>query len=1474
MQVRPGVGGGRGSHTRGYSQQGRAAGIAKQQELSSAYSALAAELTKTEIKSVGGYTLGRIIGQGTFGKVRLGVHRLTGTRVAIKQVSKSLSSSNSNSSDPSSSPLSLLTREIHHHRRLRHPHVLSLYELIATESSIYLVTELCAGGELFDYLVEKGRLPLEETRQLFGQLVLGIAYLHGEGVVHRDLKLENVLLDERCRVKVADFGFGREFERGKWMDTWVGTLGYCAPEVISGKKYLGEEVDIWSLGVIFYALVTGSLPFDDDDEGIMKEMILKCEYEIPTWLDEDAADLIRNILVLDPLRRLSLKQILSHPFFTRPSPALTRRPTFSRSHSYSSSISSSIHHHPLGSNQIIQEEFDHPPAILEQEEHNLTSSPSIGFLGAEIDPLRVKEEDRVVPEADESATSQSSHLGSTSQPRTGASSPLTSVEGQEREEDQVELLSEVQRGKLRMKDENQQNSQDELAAIDQSTNTLTNLPSPGRLSAPPSPVPPSRSSFDATPSLRRNRSNSSSVRSLPFHNNNNGNGTHGTCTPHARTPARTKRRSIGSIISERLVSLVEEDPNLALPNSTASPSSLTSPASLLLPRVDYLSLMLSTIHREDLFSSESERELLERLEGLGFDTGQMKHSVNHSACDSSSATFWMLKKKMEEKESEKLEAEAIAAAAAAGAGEGGEGEVNHASEGDRKDAVETRTAESGPGKQREEEEQPILELPQTRIQEPTPTHDLFSTTTERIPSPPAAPPRSSASPIPPPRISNTTAPLPSTSDDRLEYFLGQHSSNAPPAPEYFPTIDPGSPTRRRTKSRDDVLLSPRSQHSTLVPLDSPLELSPTSKARNEEEAKNRRSRSGSVTLLARATSALNNSLNLKGREDSPGPEEQQSSGLFRRKSSLPLDELTPTNRTPPLPSTSAPSSPRRNSSNSPFRNADPSTPPRPAVTSKPALSPGPSPSVSLANSVDTFDTIASSTSSGKPRTAGAGAAGSKKGTKGSQLLANLKFWFGDAQRKRNKSRSSPARASEGSSFATGVVRSHSLNAGGGYRAAAQSGYVASPLRRPLPGSRRSSNASIAPLSRRSSVSSAHRTALHDQLARPQLAHHRRRSDSSRTSISGGDHSRPQSVRSFTGGGGVSQQQQGSPSDATQGARRNRHGKAPSTSSAGSFSKEAVYRRPPTTTTVRRRHPSHGRHNHRRSASGASSIRTHRSSTSSIGEGGSDDEAFGEAGEAPILEEDETEDKESRPEASPPSDDEHDVARREARLKALRTLSGDFSALQISSTSSSSSAASSIIAQPSPHLLTRPPLPHNPSSRASSRSDSSSVTRSRHSHATFSAHKSTHLFGSPLQPSSSTRKSALPPPRPPLRDVFASKSTIGESDWVDEDELDCYGGGLGQGNSTSSTTNVVGNGNLFGGSSTSLGTLDETRAIGGAGNGDSPVAEKTFVGGGGMSLFEGRYAGVNGSGNANGRGVRTLSAIKTVVIEEDEEEEED
>jgi serine/threonine protein kinase len=246
--------------------------INQKSALSAAYAELGKELNSGKLKSVGSYTLGRIIGEGTFGKVRLGTHRLTGTKVAIKQVPKSHSAS--------------LTREIHHYRRLHHPNVMQLYEVLATESYIWMVTELCPGGELYDYLVERGVMPEPEARRIFGQLCLAVAYVHDRGIVHRDLKLENVLLDERCNVKVGDFGFTREYEAKKLMETFCGTTGYAAPEMLAGRKYTGEEVDIWSLGVILYALLCGALPFDDDDDNVMKDKIMKGDYELPDELSE------------------------------------------------------------------------------------------------------------------------------------------------------------------------------------------------------------------------------------------------------------------------------------------------------------------------------------------------------------------------------------------------------------------------------------------------------------------------------------------------------------------------------------------------------------------------------------------------------------------------------------------------------------------------------------------------------------------------------------------------------------------------------------------------------------------------------------------------------------------------------------------------------------------------------------------------------------------------------------------------------------------------------------------------------------------------------------------------------------------------------------------------------------------------------------------------------------------------------------
>lgn len=204
------------------------ASVNQKAHLASAYNELGKELSSSRVRVVrvvGSYTLGKTIGAGTYGKVRLGTHRLTSARVAIKQIPKALSAA--------------LTREIHHHRQLHHPHVAQLFEVIATEQSIWLVTELCAGGELFDYLAEKGRLAEGHARALFGQLCLAVAYIHEKGIVHRDLKLENVLLDERCRVKLGDFGFTREWDRAGFLETFCGTTGYASPEMLEGMKYVG-----------------------------------------------------------------------------------------------------------------------------------------------------------------------------------------------------------------------------------------------------------------------------------------------------------------------------------------------------------------------------------------------------------------------------------------------------------------------------------------------------------------------------------------------------------------------------------------------------------------------------------------------------------------------------------------------------------------------------------------------------------------------------------------------------------------------------------------------------------------------------------------------------------------------------------------------------------------------------------------------------------------------------------------------------------------------------------------------------------------------------------------------------------------------------------------------------------------------------------------------------------------------------------
>ncbi|XP_019372023.1 PREDICTED: serine/threonine-protein kinase MARK1 [Gavialis gangeticus] len=193
---------------------------------------------------------------------------------------------------------------------LNHPNIVKLFEVIETEKTLYLVMEYASGGEVFDYLVAHGRMKEKEARAKFRQIVSAVQYCHQKCIVHRDLKAENLLLDSDMNIKIADFGFSNEFTVGNKLDTFCGSPPYAAPELFQGKKYDGPEVDVWSLGVILYTLVSGSLPFDGQNLKELRERVLRGKYRIPFYMSTDCENLLKKLLVLNPVKRGSLEQIM------------------------------------------------------------------------------------------------------------------------------------------------------------------------------------------------------------------------------------------------------------------------------------------------------------------------------------------------------------------------------------------------------------------------------------------------------------------------------------------------------------------------------------------------------------------------------------------------------------------------------------------------------------------------------------------------------------------------------------------------------------------------------------------------------------------------------------------------------------------------------------------------------------------------------------------------------------------------------------------------------------------------------------------------------------------------------------------------------------------------------------------------------------------------------------------------------------
>ncbi|EGC29439.1 hypothetical protein DICPUDRAFT_58802 [Dictyostelium purpureum] len=300
---------------------------------------------------IGNYRLDKTLGIGSFGKVKLAEHVKTGVKVAIKILNRT-KIKNLKMDEK-------IRREIQNMKLFRHPHIIKLYEVIETTTDIFMVMEYVTGGELFEYIVKNGKLSEDESRRLFQQMISGVDYCHHHMVVHRDLKPENLLLDpvNKC-IKIADFGLSNMMQDGDFLKTSCGSPNYAAPEVISGKLYAGPEVDVWSCGVILYAFLCAKLPFDDENIPMLFKKIREGVFNIPDFVSPSCADLIRKMLVVDPVKRVTIHEIRNHPWFQVKLPKYLSSPhTFlSKSiQTINTSILNELVYAPIEKEKIIEE---------------------------------------------------------------------------------------------------------------------------------------------------------------------------------------------------------------------------------------------------------------------------------------------------------------------------------------------------------------------------------------------------------------------------------------------------------------------------------------------------------------------------------------------------------------------------------------------------------------------------------------------------------------------------------------------------------------------------------------------------------------------------------------------------------------------------------------------------------------------------------------------------------------------------------------------------------------------------------------------------------------------------------------------------------------------------------------------------------------------------------------------------------------
>nr|QJD55598.1 snf1-related protein kinase [Euplotes vannus] len=253
------------------------------------------------------YRVGKVLGRGAFGKVNLTIHRLTEEMVAIKSLNKEFLTDEVSRQK--------VMKEVKILKKMRHKNIIQLLDTFETQKHIIFVMELCSGGDLLNYVRKRRKLTEDNAKPLFKQILEALQYCHRLNILHRDIKLDNIILDSEGVIKVGDFGVSKIINPKEVMYDQCGTPAYIAPEILRDKGYRGFGIDVWSAGVVLYAMLYGTVPFRAQGMNELHEMIVNAKYSLKPEISEEARDLLKKILEVDPKKRLTIPQILDHPWF-------------------------------------------------------------------------------------------------------------------------------------------------------------------------------------------------------------------------------------------------------------------------------------------------------------------------------------------------------------------------------------------------------------------------------------------------------------------------------------------------------------------------------------------------------------------------------------------------------------------------------------------------------------------------------------------------------------------------------------------------------------------------------------------------------------------------------------------------------------------------------------------------------------------------------------------------------------------------------------------------------------------------------------------------------------------------------------------------------------------------------------------------------------------------------------------------------